>query len=326
MTDSKTLIYSSRRSLIWKAECQSKPVFVSKEFFSSSKETSLELYFHENLSSSIDGIVLGLGKQYDMQPKLYLEYCANGSLRSYLETLTQPLSETQLLAWYSSMIQTLRDVHLKRIVHRIINSDNWLVTSRLQVKLTDFGYALLIEEGDSKTPNSLKNDDGERTGLYSVRIFAEDVVRLARVFYQMATFDFTTTVLSLQPREITDACRRRGYSSRVCAVICKLRNVMKLSSQKDIVGLLSDLENTETVVLSDQDLVDIMAKNDCSYCHEAPGIWSFPICEHMLCNSCGQSVFRGECELCQRTTSTEFTPQQHPADFNFSSIDFSRLS
>ena len=311
MADRKTSLYTSHRSNIWKVECASKPVFVSKEFTASSADSSKEIGFHENLKS-IPGVVGYLGCCYGEYPKLVMEFCEHGSLKHFLKSLREPVPEDRLLFWYQSMAKTVRLMHAERVVHRVISAENWLVTGDYQVKLTDFGHATKMEviHGEPSKSTSMRDETGESTGLRTKQIFAEDALRLARVFFQMASFDFTSRVLNLVLSDIESMCRQRGYSDQVSTQICTLLQLRNkaINRQAEVGEILQRLELGQllpVVSLETRELEGLFFV--CCSCKNAEVIYQFP-CEHWICEACKKrlSSRRTEliCELCANTVTS----------------------
>jgi len=333
MADRKTSLYTSNRSNIWKVECASKPVFVSKEFTASSADSSREIGFHENLKA-IPGVVGYLGCCYGEYPKLVMEFCEHGSLKHFLKSLREPVPEDRLLFWYQSMAKTMRLMHAARVVHRVISAENWLVTGDYQVKLTDFGHATKMEviHGEPTKSTSLRDETGESTGLRTKQIFADDALRLARVFYQMASFDLATPVMNLQQNILETMCRQRGYSDQISKIIChllQLRN-KSVNRQVEVGEILQRLELGQPLPDVSFDILDIEnLSNLCSLCKDdAEEMYPFP-CEHWICEACKKrlSSRRTEliCELCANTVTSSEAPRVVEGRLDFSLIDFSSL-
>jgi len=332
MADRKTSLYTSNRSNIWKVECASKPVFVSKEFTASSADSSREIGFHENLKA-IPGVVGYLGCCYGEYPKLVMEFCEHGSLKHFLKSLREPVPEDRLLFWYQSMAKTMRLMHAARVVHRVISAENWLVTGDYQVKLTDFGHATKMEviHGEPTKSTSLRDETGESTGLRTKQIFAEDAMRLARVFFQMASFDFTSPVLNLVLNEIESMCRQRGYSDQVSTQICNLLQLRNkaINRQAEVGEILQRLELGQLLPVVSLDTRELEGLPFvCSSCKNADGIYQLS-CEHLICEICKKrlSSRRTEliCDLCPNTVTSSGAPRVVEGQFDFSLIVFSSL-
>lgn len=210
MATVRRLIQQSFRSQIWQVEIPGQPTFVLKEFNIRSASSDQEMRLYEELSD-ITGVVKCLGCKFEEKPALMTEFCAIRSMRFYLSWIPEPVPETTLLDWYRSMSRTVSSLHNRRVAHKAIDATNWLLTDGMQVKLTDFGLAVRLAE---------VNED--RTQESPTDPFIEDALQLANVFYQMATCDLSTKVLSLPGTAVKRACAERGYGWRASNTICLL--------------------------------------------------------------------------------------------------------
>lgn len=297
MEVTRTHLYSSHRSNIWKEE---RPglVQVVKQFCDPGGQSSQEIHYHKNLAK-IPGVVAFIGGDYDASSFLVMEYCVC-SLKKYITTREAAIPENLLLSWYQSMAGTLRQVHEQRVVHRFIRADKWLVTEDEQVKLTHFGLAKLMSAGESAAPVS----DPANPGWSSTKIFAEDAFHLAQVFYQMATFDFQTRVLPAPRRvDFSGACARRGYTESVARCIHLLLELGNQSHQDDIGLTLKQIEEQINKNELSTRLEELIFT--CFKCLVNDGCYSCSLCERRYCEDCKCSVpgANGEflCEMCELT-------------------------
>lgn len=82
--------------------------------------------------------------EYIETPKqnyLFLEY-GGISLRKYLESVGGRMTERKATPLLSQMIEALNFLHQNQIAHHDVKLDNYVVDSKLRVRLIDFGYAL----------------------------------------------------------------------------------------------------------------------------------------------------------------------------------------
>lgn len=287
--------------------------------------------FHCGLKA-IPGVVDYLGESYGEKPVLWMEYCENGSLKRYIEGQERALPEEQLVVWYRSMAQTVRLMHAERVVHRVISAENWLVTGNLEVKLSDFGHARRMIVGpDGLTENaSLREDNGERINIRTRRIFAEDALRLGRVFYQMASFDLAPVTQSLQPSAVADMCRQRGYSPQIYRFICHLLQLRDrlVIRQAEVGQILRSLEVRE--LLLDVSGADLEGFYLCSFCQENDAVSQFQ-CEHCICEACTNRLKRywGKdqlmCDMCANTVTSKEASRVEEGHFDFTAVDFNSL-
>jgi len=88
---------------------------------------------------------------------LVFELCKNGELFDYLTSVVT-LSEKRTKIIMNQLMDALKHVHGQNIVHRDLKPENILLDDNYNVKLTDFGFAKILEPGEaitdvSGTPN-----------------------------------------------------------------------------------------------------------------------------------------------------------------------------
>lgn len=84
-----------------------------------------------------------------------LELCENGTLSDYLRN-NKNLSQANIKYFTASILNGLEYMHNKGIVHRDIKPLNILLDSELNVKITDFGTAKLLNCKDEKVNRALQ--------------------------------------------------------------------------------------------------------------------------------------------------------------------------
>ncbi|XP_073948587.1 phosphorylase kinase gamma isoform X1 [Choristoneura fumiferana] len=78
---------------------------------------------------------------------LVFELCKNGELFDYLTSVVT-LSEKKTRYIMRQVLEGVRYVHNKSIVHRDLKPENILLDDQLNVKITDFGFAKVLKEGE----------------------------------------------------------------------------------------------------------------------------------------------------------------------------------
>lgn len=79
-----------------------------------------------------------------------MEYMEGGSLYEVIENNDFKLSELQIAVICKGTLQGLQHLHQKNIIHRDIKSDNVLLDSKGNVKITDFGFCAKLTEKRAK--------------------------------------------------------------------------------------------------------------------------------------------------------------------------------
>lgn len=94
---------------------------------------------------------------------LSMEYASDGDLRKVLSSLGTHLSSTRGARYLQQCLEALDFIHATGVVHRDIKLDNILVISEQEIRLADFGLALL--PGDEVELDELKAGVGSLSYL-----------------------------------------------------------------------------------------------------------------------------------------------------------------
>ncbi|XP_022122605.1 phosphorylase b kinase gamma catalytic chain, liver/testis isoform isoform X2 [Pieris rapae] len=78
---------------------------------------------------------------------LVFELCKNGELFDYLTSVVT-LSEKKTRYIMRQVLEGVRYIHSKNIVHRDLKPENILLDDQLNVKITDFGFAKVLKNGE----------------------------------------------------------------------------------------------------------------------------------------------------------------------------------
>jgi serine/threonine-protein kinase len=135
--------------------------------------------------------LLGTGRLPDgFAPYIVLEYVDGESLRTYLAD-HKPLSVEQALEFAKQLTAALSYVHQHGVVHRDLKPENILVDATGQLKLMDFGIALLqgarrvtwgslssaVGTPDYMAPEQVRGERGdERTDVYAVGVILYEML------------------------------------------------------------------------------------------------------------------------------------------------------
>ncbi|KAA6385285.1 MAG: putative NEK protein kinase [Streblomastix strix] len=87
---------------------------------------------------------------------LVLEYCENGDLRQYIQSMKNfgtEISEAKAFELIRQVTLALNQLHINGIIHGDIKPENILLTKDFQVKLSDFGLTRKLQEDRGYTTN-----------------------------------------------------------------------------------------------------------------------------------------------------------------------------
>ncbi|XP_066295651.1 uncharacterized protein [Branchiostoma lanceolatum] len=96
---------------------------------------------HDRIVRMIDWVETPIGQFY-----LCLEYCETGSLYSYVDQLKQKkryIDSQQICHIFGQLVEGCQYLHERYIIHRDLKPQNILLTKNLDVKITDFGLAII---------------------------------------------------------------------------------------------------------------------------------------------------------------------------------------
>ncbi|XP_068623420.1 phosphorylase b kinase gamma catalytic chain, skeletal muscle/heart isoform isoform X2 [Battus philenor] len=94
-------------------------------------------------------LVIELQDVFESETFIFLvfELCKNGELFDYLTSVVT-LSEKKTRYIMRQVLEGVRYVHSKNIVHRDLKPENILLDDQLNVKITDFGFAKVLKDGE----------------------------------------------------------------------------------------------------------------------------------------------------------------------------------
>ena len=100
---------------------------------------------HKNIVNFLDSYLIG-----DSELWVIMEYMEGGSLTEIIENNEFKLNERQIATICFETLKGLQHLHKKHIIHRDIKSDNVLLDSHGNVKITDFGFCAKLTDQRNK--------------------------------------------------------------------------------------------------------------------------------------------------------------------------------
>ncbi|RKP21201.1 kinase-like protein [Rozella allomycis CSF55] len=119
---------------------------------------------------------------------ILMEYCSGGSLENLIRN--EPITEVSIIKQISvQILEGLRYLHSKDIIHRDIKPDNILIDSKGVVKLVDFGAAKIVK--------SKKTVNGANTLIGTPAYMAPEIIIGDEVTTKVDIWSFGCTVLEM---------------------------------------------------------------------------------------------------------------------------------
>ncbi|KAL3858220.1 hypothetical protein ACJMK2_012818 [Sinanodonta woodiana] len=93
--------------------------------------------------------IIGFHDSFETPTFIFLvfELCKQGELFDYL-TQVVTLSEKRTRVIMKQLFDVVEFIHSKKIVHRDLKPENILLDDNLNIKVSDFGFAVVLEEGE----------------------------------------------------------------------------------------------------------------------------------------------------------------------------------
>ena len=95
--------------------------------------------------------IIKLYKVFENRGNIFmvLEFSENGTIADLIER-RKSLSEVEIRYYFRSMIEAVKYIHSKSIVHRDLKPANLIISSKMELKVADFGLANYILEGQRR--------------------------------------------------------------------------------------------------------------------------------------------------------------------------------
>jgi len=103
--------------------------------------TIMRIFNHANIIQLLDTF------EDLMTIYLALEYCDGGDLADKITQQGLDIGETELAMWVRQMCEAVCVLHAHSICHRDIKPENFMVHNKTVLKLSDFGLATFVQQG-----------------------------------------------------------------------------------------------------------------------------------------------------------------------------------
>lgn len=95
---------------------------------------------------------------------IIMKFAKNGTVASYLSKLSHcGLTETQARVWWSDILSALQYLHEKRIAHRDIKCENFLIDDYFNALLSDFSFSIEADSAKGGSPKVHNREAYRRT-------------------------------------------------------------------------------------------------------------------------------------------------------------------
>jgi len=103
--------------------------------------STMKILRHENITQLHDTFE---DKQFIY---LALEYCDGGDFGDKLKERAMSIQEDEVSSWTRQILSAIQCMHSKRICHRDVKPDNFMISGEGVLKLSDFGLAVHLPQG-----------------------------------------------------------------------------------------------------------------------------------------------------------------------------------
>eukprot|EP00930_Biecheleria_cincta_P023226 TRINITY_DN16811_c0_g1_i1.p1 TRINITY_DN16811_c0_g1~~TRINITY_DN16811_c0_g1_i1.p1 ORF type:complete len:430 (+),score=69.57 TRINITY_DN16811_c0_g1_i1:50-1339(+) len=177
---------------------------------------------------------------------ILMDYCESGDLIKQVENARRshkPISEEQILKWFTQAILALKYIHDKHILHRDLKPGNFFLSKNGSLKMGDFGIAkalsctMAFARTQLGTPYYLSPEVCQQKPY----AWPSDIWAMGCILYELCALKVPFDAANIQGlvQKITSSpmpAAPRGYSEFTCRLISEMmnRNPAKRPSTDDI--------------------------------------------------------------------------------------------
>lgn len=158
---------------------------------------------HPNLVSAVEAV------KYKHSAFIVMKFAPNGSIAMLMNQYRKPIDEQLAQAWFFDIVSGLDYLHTNRIVHRDLKLENFLLTIRFRVMITDFGF--------SKFDTSVKAEPRQEP----IQAEVERTTNLIRAISSVAQCTKQVSIAQMNPAEQSNV----PQSSKSSTVVRRTSNV-----------------------------------------------------------------------------------------------------
>ena len=207
----------------------------------SNKEFIKRFRREAKLLASLDhNNIVRLNEYFENKGEFYLimEYVDGIELDQYINTISGPIVESELIPLFKQMLDAIGYAHKKGLVHRDIKPANILISKDGKVKVLDFGIAKLKTDDQGLTNAGVQVGTIAYMSPEQVRAeevdFQSDIYSLGVTLYQMAVGKapyLNSKVFDTQLKIVKDPLPKA--QEIYPGVSDKLENIIQKATQKD---------------------------------------------------------------------------------------------
>eukprot|EP01016_Furgasonia_blochmanni_P038382 TRINITY_DN462_c0_g1_i2.p1 TRINITY_DN462_c0_g1~~TRINITY_DN462_c0_g1_i2.p1 ORF type:complete len:745 (-),score=149.19 TRINITY_DN462_c0_g1_i2:626-2719(-) len=175
----------------------------------------------------------------DVTLHIQMEYCAGATLKEFLLNRQNPSSPTECFIMFYQILDAVDHIHKNRIIHRDLKPGNIFLTKTGQLKIGDFGLAILHSGSTAPEANPVATDafgtplylapEAEQKLPYDERV---DVYALGVILYEIIGF-FRTDMERY--KSIKDLREKRIITKEIAeAFRCETTLVMRMTEPNPI--------------------------------------------------------------------------------------------